>query len=94
MKRLVVRPDARDEMDHALSLSSQATEFRQAIADALALLASGVVVAARVRRTLCRRFILTTYPYSLVYEESDDVIEIVVFAHSSRRPGYWKDRLS
>ena len=94
MKRVVVRPDARDEMDHALSLSAQAAEFRQAIADAFDLLRSGIVVAPRVRRTPCRKFILATYPYSLVYEETDDAVEIVAFPHHKQRPGYWKSRVS
>lgn len=33
------------------------------------------------------------FPYSLVYCIRSDEIVIVAFAHHSRRPGYWKDRL-
>ncbi len=40
-----------------------------------------------------RRFILSGFPYDLIYCELLDDILIVAFAHHSRRPGYWKDRL-
>jgi len=40
-----------------------------------------------------RRFILSGFPYDLIYAAWPDEIVIVAFAHHSRRPGYWKDRL-
>lgn len=40
-----------------------------------------------------RRFILSGFPYDLIYAVLPDEIVIVAFAHHSRRPGYWKDRL-
>ena len=40
-----------------------------------------------------RRFILSGFPYDAIYSTLADEIVIVVFAHHSRRPGYWKDRL-
>ena len=43
------------------------------------------------RRT--RRFILSGFPYDLIYAVLPDEIVILAFAHHSRRPGYWKDRL-
>jgi len=33
------------------------------------------------------------FPYSLVYCIRTDEVVIVAFAHHSRRPGYWMDRL-
>jgi plasmid stabilization system protein ParE len=42
----------------------------------------------------CRRFILSGYPYDLIYSLREDEILIVAFAHHSRRPGYWQSRLS
>jgi len=41
-----------------------------------------------------RRFILSGFPYDLIYCVLPDEILIVAFAHHSRRPGYWKDRMS
>lgn len=40
-----------------------------------------------VRRVPLRRF-----PYFVIYRERDDEIQIVAFAHTSRRPGYWRHR--
>jgi len=47
----------------------------------------GVMKNKDARRVLLRRF-----PYSIVFYERDDQIVIVTFAHSSRRPGYWRPR--
>lgn len=46
------------------------------------------LVAARTRR-----FILTGFPYDLIYSVLADEIVIVAASHHSRNPGYWKDRL-
>jgi plasmid stabilization system protein ParE len=41
-----------------------------------------------------RRFILSGFPYDIIYCALPDEILILGFAHHSRRPNYWKDRLS
>ncbi|WP_029144781.1 type II toxin-antitoxin system RelE/ParE family toxin [Microbacterium luticocti] len=33
------------------------------------------------------------FPYRVVYFVRDDVLLIVAFAHQSRHPGYWKNRV-
>lgn len=33
------------------------------------------------------------FPFRVVYFVSDDELVIVAFAHQSRRPGYWKQRV-
>ncbi len=40
-----------------------------------------------------RRFILSGFPYDLIYSVRSEEIVILAFAHHSRRPGYWEDRL-
>jgi len=40
-----------------------------------------------------RRFILSGFPYDLIYTVLKDEVVIVAIAHHSRRPGYWKNRL-
>lgn len=47
--------------------------------------------APHVRGT--RRFVLTKYPYSVVYKTTAGVVVVYAFAHAKRRPGYWKGRL-
>lgn len=37
---------------------------------------------------------LKSFPYVFVYKPGKDVIVIVAFANTHRRPGYWRDRLN
>jgi toxin ParE1/3/4 len=41
-----------------------------------------------------RRFLLRQFPFTLIYREQASAgIQIVAVAHTSRKPGYWKQRL-
>jgi plasmid stabilization system protein ParE len=40
-----------------------------------------------------RRYLCSTFPYAIIYVFEDDVVTVVAVAHSSRRPGYWRNRL-
>lgn len=40
-----------------------------------------------------RRCVLQDFPYSVIFREQHDAIEIVAVAHVKRRPGYWLNRL-
>lgn len=40
-----------------------------------------------------RRRKVDVFPYRVVYFVRDDELLIVAFAHQSRRPGYWKQRI-
>jgi toxin ParE1/3/4 len=39
-----------------------------------------------------RRLQVVGFPYTIVYRVRDHDIYVVAVAHTSRRPGYWKDR--
>lgn len=39
-----------------------------------------------------RRVLTTRFPYALIHRTPPDEIVIVAVAHTSRRPGYWRDR--
>jgi plasmid stabilization system protein ParE len=40
-----------------------------------------------------RRFILSRFPYSVIYKNVDvDKIFVVAIMHNQRKPGYWNDR--
>ena len=41
-----------------------------------------------------RKFILTRFPFTLYYSFTADALRIESVAHQSRRPGYWKARVS
>jgi len=40
-----------------------------------------------------QRLLLHRFPFSIVYLDDTDVVNIVAVAHNKRRPGYWKRRL-
>jgi hypothetical protein len=41
-----------------------------------------------------RRYRVAPFPYRLLYREFPDRIQVVAVVHLSRKPGYWKHRLS
>lgn len=40
-----------------------------------------------------RRFLLTKFPYAIVYKPSTSVCYVVAVMHQSRKPGYWLVRV-
>ncbi len=40
-----------------------------------------------------RRYVVQKFPYCIFYTIESDYILFVAIMHTSRRPGYWKDRL-
>lgn len=53
----------------------------------------GRVTRPRVRG-MVRRFPLRRFPFFIIYREHDNYIEIVALAHMSRKPNYWRSRIS
>jgi toxin ParE1/3/4 len=39
-----------------------------------------------------RRFILSRFPFSVIYRKKNQSIYIVAVMHNSRKPGYWLER--
>jgi len=39
-----------------------------------------------------RRFLLSRFPFSVIYRETDQSIYVVAVMHNSRKPGYWSSR--
>ncbi len=40
-----------------------------------------------------RRFLLTRFPYSIVYKHTAENIFVIAVMHNSRKPGYWLSRI-
>ena len=49
----------------------------------------GRPIGSRMRRVLTNRF-----PYAIAYLEFRDETLVVAIAHTSRKPGYWKGRIT
>lgn len=39
-----------------------------------------------------RRFLLSKFPFSVIYQHKDSTVFIVAVMHNSRKPGYWHAR--
>ena len=66
-------------------------EFLDEVEAAISLILShpetGTIITKEDRRILLNRF-----PYSLIYDVSNEMITINAVMHLSRRPEYWKSR--
>ena len=50
---------------------------------------SGTPVSTRLRASHLKKF-----PYSVIYYLDEEVLVVIAVAHQSRRPGYWRSRIS
>ncbi len=39
-----------------------------------------------------RRFLLSKFPFSVIYRANNNSIFVVAVMHNSKKPGYWKNR--
>ena len=51
-------------------------------------------VTERLTKMGVRRLVMRRFPFSIVVREAGPNIDVIAFAHHSRRPGYWRERLS
>jgi plasmid stabilization system protein ParE len=40
-----------------------------------------------------RRYLLTRFPFSIIYKDTNASIYVVAVMHNSRKPGYWLNRI-
>ena len=40
-----------------------------------------------------RRYLLSRFPYSIIYRQENNFLYVVAVMHNSRKPGYWLSRL-
>ncbi len=73
--------------------SDAASEFDKEVNQALA----NIIQAPRrwaIGANSTRRFLLRKFPYIVIYREgSSGSIQVIALAHTSRKPGYWRQRL-
>lgn len=98
MKPFRFHSEAQDEfLDAMVSLeivrAGIGKRFQLSIRKAFDLIRHQPTIGSRVPRTKCRQWILSGFPYSLIYQEMDFEFVIWAVAHHKRKPGYWKKRL-
>lgn len=71
-------------------------DFERAVDAALDLLEAEIVPLATVPGVAgkrgAKRLLLRRFPYAVIVRESGTEVVVIAFAHTSRRPGYWRRR--
>jgi len=72
-----------------------ATAFVAEVETAIQTLRAAPTRYAVIEEPQIRRFLLTRFPYSIYYryEADDGRVSIYAVMHTSRRPGYWRERV-
>jgi len=72
-------------------------DFERAVDAALDLLEEEIVPLVSIAGTAgtrsVKRLLLRRFPYAVIVRESAGEIVVIAFAHTARRPGYWRERL-
>ena len=97
---LIVHPDAHDEAlsvalhyrDIEPSLGDDLWEQYRRIIEALAERPERYPLLETIRTQTIRRARLKRFPYLVVYEIVGEDAFVLAFAHTSRRPNYWRSR--
>lgn len=98
IRRVTLHDEAAADYDAAFDWYAQRSQDAALKFDAEVEHAIGEIVRApdRWARGLSstRRYLLRGFPFLLIYRErSGDLVEILAIAHTSRRPGYWKEQV-
>lgn len=79
-------------LDWYLERSRRAAHaFAREVDSAVTIIASAPQVWPRFEAGT-RRYLPRRYPYSIVYRETAQGVEVIAVAHHKRRPLYWRDR--
>jgi hypothetical protein len=102
MRRLRIHAEAAEEAAEAAAWYENerpglGEDFIRAVDAALDLLEEEVVPLVAVPGAAgargAKRLLLRRFPYAIVVRESADEVLVLAFAHTARRPGYWRRRL-
>lgn len=101
-RQIIVLDEAEDELIAAERWyenrrAGLGREFRLAIDEAMEQLYAAPLAAPPLLSFPislgARHVIVKRFPYSVIFIEHDSDLWVVAFAHQSRRPGYWVNRL-
>ena len=69
------------------------TEFVAAVDEALFAISEGPQRYPLWRAdSAYRKYVVRRFPFVIVYRVRDEYVEVLAFAHTRRRPDYWKKR--
>ncbi|MEM1156963.1 MAG: type II toxin-antitoxin system RelE/ParE family toxin [Verrucomicrobiota bacterium] len=93
---LVLQPEALEELKQGKlwynqRLAGLGNEFISEVNQVLSTLAASPMLGTEIYRDLRRRN-LRRFPYSVIYQVTDDRIDVVAIFHASQDPEKWKAR--
>ncbi len=97
MKGIELYPEAEQEMEEATRYYAErnpvaAKFFVEAFEAAIRAILEFPNAWPRLHDNVRRRSI-DGFPYWVIYEATETTVEVISISHSSRRPGYWKERV-
>jgi plasmid stabilization system protein ParE len=97
MTRVVLEPEAERDITDAYDWyeeqrSGLGERFLASVAESLEQIARAPKANPIVERNV-RRKLLRTFPYSVLYRDSDDTLFVVACFHGKRDPAVWRRRL-
>jgi plasmid stabilization system protein ParE len=96
-RRLVIRPDALQEIDEAAAWYKPRRRFlARAFINEVNRGIRAIAEAPErfpIREGEARHLVLSGFPYSIIYKVTDDEVIIIACFHDRRDPAEWKRRL-
>ncbi len=98
MKQIIIHEKAEKELWHSVEyyedkVAGLGLDFENEIQKALLSIQRHPNINTESKYG-ARRYLLHRFPYFIYYDEYEDYIWIIAFAHTSRKPYYWKNRIS
>lgn len=97
MKAVQFDPRAEEEFLHGAQYYEEqdpglGTRFIEAVKVAVRVASANSSIHRKIFRD-CRKCRVVRFPYSLIFRELNDTIQIIAVMHMKRRPGYWRERV-
>ena len=98
MKPVIFHPGAEFEFDRSVGfyeskVKGLGLDFEQEVISSLSTINEDPQRWPYYKFSL-RKYLLTRFPFNIYYLDLPDHIWIVAIAHNSRKPDYWKNRLT
>ncbi len=98
MKKIIIHEEAEKELWHAVDyyegkVAGLGLDFEYEIQKALLSIQRHPNIHTESKHGV-RRHLLYKFPYFIYFDKYEEYIWIIAFAHTSRKPYYWKNRIS
>ena len=97
MKQVIIDADAENELSESVDFYERRVpglglEFERAARAAVQAIHTDPE-RSPLQKDGTRRFVLERFPFVIHYVDLPSAIWVLAFAHTSRKPGYWRRRL-